>query len=769
MFSLLLAYLIGIMVAINFNGYVILIAMLMFVAMYYFAMYKRQKIANGRFISKNTEKTEKLELKLFILCAVILISYWYTNFRIQQYDNKYTNSEVSGDFTVISKDSVSDYYNKYLCKNTFGDKFILKVNKKVDIGMKEGNEIFLNGKFKQGQLARNEGGFNYRRYLNSKNIYGTITVNENCLELKKEGKIGFISKIKQHIENTFLMLLPGNYAGIINGMLNGQTKGVSEDILEDFKNSGVTHLLAVSGSNIAYIIMFLSLTSNKIFGKYMSYYVIIVSIIIFIFVSGASASVARAGIMAILNIIAVLLSKKSNTLNNIFFSALILLCINPLTLYDVGFILSFVGTFGIVTISKVLTDYIKKYLKNKFVSETIGITLSAQIMLTPIMIYYFNTFSLISLITNFLIVPISGFLTTLGFITVLISIFSIKIARIVAYAIYSLTYFMFCVTNFFGNISWANLIIPTPKIWMMLTYYVLLFIFIKYVNCRKKAFVVIGIIAILYVCIIKIPRNYIKVNMIDIGQGDSTYIETKNRKVILIDGGGTEGSDYDVGENILLPYILDQGKMVVDLVIVSHPHEDHIEGIFTLLEKIKVKKVLISENVDNTELGAKLIKLCKSKKTEVIRVAKGDDFVIDGIEFSIIFPSRKDNEENLNNMSILMKMEYSGVKILFTGDLEKEKEEHIKGDLTADILKVGHHGSTTSTSEKFLKKVMPQIALISVGEDNSYGHPNQKVLDRLKKYNVKVYRTDIDGEIKLKIKNNGKISLNVMNKKRETN
>ena len=101
--------------------------------------------------------------------------------------------------------------------------------------------------------------------------------------------------------------------------------------------------------------------------------------------------------------------------------------------------------------------------------------------------------------------------------------------------------------------------------------------------------------------------------------------------------------------------------------------------------------------------------------------------------------------------------------------LEKEKEENIKGDLTADILKVGHHGSTTSTSEKFLKKVMPQIALISVGEDNSYGHPNQKVLDRLKKYNVKVYRTDIDGEIKLKIKNNGKISLNVMNKKRETN
>ena len=161
MFSLLLAYLIGIMVAINFNGYVILAAMLIFVAIYYFVMYKRQEIATGRFIRKSTEKTEKFGLKLFALCVVILISFWYTNFKIQQYDNKYTNLEISGDFVIISKDSESDYYNKYLCKNPDRDKFILKVNKKVDIGMKEGNEIFLNGKFKQGQLARNEGGFNY--------------------------------------------------------------------------------------------------------------------------------------------------------------------------------------------------------------------------------------------------------------------------------------------------------------------------------------------------------------------------------------------------------------------------------------------------------------------------------------------------------------------------------------------------------------------------------------------------------------------------------
>lgn len=175
-----------------------------------------------------------------------------------------------------------------------GDKFILQVKKEKDIGLEVRNKILIEGEFEIPELQRNEGGFNYRRYLNSKNIYGTITVKNSEIILLDEGKIDFITSLKYKIEETFLKVLPKDHAGIINGMLNGETKSVSTEILDDFRNSGITHLLAVSGSNIAYIIMFLSLSSNKIFGKYLSYYIVIISIIIFIFVSGASASVARA-------------------------------------------------------------------------------------------------------------------------------------------------------------------------------------------------------------------------------------------------------------------------------------------------------------------------------------------------------------------------------------------------------------------------------------------------------------------------------------------
>lgn len=175
-----------------------------------------------------------------------------------------------------------------------GDKFILQVKKEKDIGLKAKNKVFIDGEFKLPAQIRNEGGFNYRRYLNSKNLYGIITLKNNEILLLEEGKIDFVTKLKYKIEEIFLKVLPKDYAGIINGMLNGDTKNISDDILANFKNSGITHLLAVSGSNIAYIIMFISLSSNKIFGKYLSYYIVIISIVIFIFVSGASASVARA-------------------------------------------------------------------------------------------------------------------------------------------------------------------------------------------------------------------------------------------------------------------------------------------------------------------------------------------------------------------------------------------------------------------------------------------------------------------------------------------
>lgn len=753
MIFLLISILAGVLASLNFNVYFYLF----FSAISAIIIYLLKR---------------KILIQYVIYMCISIIFLFFTINQTNSYDTKYKDkTDIIGEFVIISIEEKAEYYNKYICKNDSGDKFILQVKISED-KLNVRNKIKAEGVFKLPDLQRNKGGFNYRRYLNSQKIYGTITV--KSITVIEEGKVDFITKIKNKIEDTFLKLLPKDYAGIINSMLNGDTKNVSENILEDFKNSGITHLLAVSGSNIAYIIMFLSLCSNKIFGKYLSYYILIISIIIFIFVSGASASVARAGIMAILNIVAILLSRKSNTLNNIFFSAVILLIINPLTIYDVGFILSFVGTLGIVLLSKPIISLIEKFIKIKFLSETIGVTLSAQLMLLPIMMYFFNTISIISLITNLIIVPISGFLTILGFITVLISVVSFKLARVISFAIYTLLYFMLKIASFLGKISWANLLVPTSKIWMIVIYYLLIYLMMSknkkeitikifhYKRIRKLKVVLIEILIIFVIItnlINLVPRNHIKLNMIDVGQGDSFYIETQNKKVILIDGGGSESSDYDIGENIVVPYLLDMGKTKIDLIIVSHPHEDHIEGVFTVIEKLKVEKVMISENVDDVELILKLREICQKRNTEIVKVSAGEKFEIDNVKFNVIYPNSKIKEENINNMSLIIKMKFGEITTLFTGDLEDVAENNIKENIKADILKVGHHGSITSTSEKFLRKVMPQIALISVGRDNSYGHPDNIVSERLKKINAKIYRTDEMGEVKIKIYKNGRIKI----------
>ena len=427
------------------------------------------------------------------------------------------------------------------------------------------------------------------------------------------------------------------------------------------------------------------------------------------------------------------------------------------------------GTLGIVLLSNKINFKIEKIIKIKIISETIGVTLSAQIMLLPIMAYYFNNISLISLITNFLIVPISGFLTILGFITLLISYINLKFASIVSYAIYSLITFIFKVTSIFSKITFANLLVPTPKIWMIFFYYLIIYIiinnsskeivikFLNYKRIRKIKVLLLELVAlfiIIYGIVNIIPRNYINLNMIDVSQGDSFYIETQNSKTILIDGGGSESSDYDVGENILVPYLLDKGKTKIDLIFISHPHEDHIEGIFTVIEKLNVKKVIISKNVKDNELIIKLKEICKRRNTKIIEVSSNDNVEIDNINFRVIYPNTKTKEENINNMSLIIKMKFGDIDILFTGDLEKDAENEINYYLKADILKIGHHGSNTSTTEEFLKKVLPKIALVSVGKDNSYGHPSKEVIERLKKLNIKRFRTDEMGEVKLKITKN---------------
>ena len=437
----------------------------------------------------------------------------------------------------------------------------------------------------------------------------------------------------------------------------------------------------------------------------------------------------RAGIMAVLSIIAGLISRKSNSINNLFFAALVILIINPITLVNTGFILSFCGTLGILLFSKPIVKQLSRFMNHKAAIESLGMTLSSQIILLPIISYTFHIISLISILTNLLIVPMWGSIMTLGFVTLFFSIFSIKIAKIPALVLTMLTRFIVAIAKLCSNINTLNITVIRPSIFFILIYYLFVYLLFSKNQLvkkhKKKGFIVIIILVFIFQAYYIIPKNYIEISSIDVGQGDSFFIRTSHNKKILIDGGGSRDNDYDVGESVLIPYLLNHQVTFIDLIIISHAHADHINGIFTVLEKLHVGAVMIGPQQNEDENIERLCQLCKEKNVKLLTISQGDNFMMDDIHFQVLYPSNEISTDNLNNYSLVIKMSYASRSMLFTGDIESEGElEMLKNvhedELDVDILKVAHHGAKTSSTEEFLKRVKPEICVISVSAKNTY-------------------------------------------------
>ena len=696
-------------------------------------------------------------IKKEMLCLLFLsffIGMIYSNVKIENFNSKYIDGNMEVRLKILSLNSEKEYYNTYIVKNMENDKFLLYVPNEMKIDIC--NEIYVKGIFEKPDKARNRGGFDYSKYLYSQNIYGKIKVNEkeNVFIVNNDNK-DFIYSIQKNIINLLGQYFPSDELGIILGMIIGNTSYISEEVENNFKISGITHLLAVSGSNISYIIIFTKFLFNKILGKKIANYVVIVILVIYMLVVGTTPSVVRATIMGIIIILADILLRKNNIYASISLSALIILLYNPLTIFDIGFILSFGGTLGIVLLYEKIKNLIfeKVLIENhilKYIVETFSVTLAAQLILLPIIAYNFNSISVVSIVVNLIVVPFSGFLTIIAILTYIVGVFFYPIGKFLSYIVFIFSKIIILVADVFSKVPYANLIVITPKISWIILYYLIIYIFFynkdsKYLKCIVYFFVLLSIV------IEVLPNNHLKVNFVDVGQGDCAYIETKNKKAILIDGGGSENSDYDVGENILLPYILDRRKMKIDLMIVSHIHEDHLEGLITIMNTLDVERIIMGPVNKKTELYYKFINVASQKGVQIETVYAGDYISLDDIKIEVVYPYKNEPiDKNENNNSLVLKFIYNDISILFTGDLEKKGEEKLKENIKANILKVAHHGSKTSSTEEFINRVNPQLSIIGVGENNKFRHPAMEVLQRLNNKS-EVYRTDINGEIMIKL------------------
>lgn len=782
-----IGYIIGILWGLYFKTSIVFLYLCMYIIYLIFHQEKKKKFKLISF------KRYFRYIKIIItknVFMIIIISSIISNIITISLNNKYENLYKNIDKTSIRVEAIivsilneKEYKDVYKIKieNINSDKkykntyLYLNVKKTKNIKFEFGDKIIFTGDFKCPTSRRNYKGFDYKQYLKSIKILGSIDLSNLEIQ-KKTNEISILNysnkiflKIREIIKNNY----EKNVADVIMSITFGYTEQLDEKIKENFLDSNLADVMAVSGLHIGYLIIFAKSIFEKLIGKRAGKIATIFVILIYMCITGFSQSVVRATIMAILLLISGIIYRKSDIWQNLSLALLILLIYNPFLITNVSTILTFVATIGIISkISK-------------------SVTISATIAILPIIIVFFNKIY----ITSFIISIIIGILICLVVIGGLIFVVFYKILDILMIKNIYVQIFDFIVKSVINlaevgsNLPLNQIYVITPSLISIILYYLSIFfvsniykiykeknpsVFQKRIKnlvellkfrIRQNKNRIISfclIITTIFLCFTFIPKN-LKIYFIDVGQGDSCLVLTPNNKKILIDGGGTEFGDFDVGKNILAPYLLDRKIKTLDYVIISHFDTDHVQGILYVMEILNIKNIVIGKQYDKSENFDKFLKIAKQKNIKINVVKIGDRLSIEkDVYFDVIWPDDKNmiTDNWINNNSLICKLVYRNFSMLFTGDIEKEAEELILSkniNLKSDILKIAHHGSKTSTSENFLKAVSPRIALIGVGENNNFGHPNEYVLERLKENGAKIYRTDTDGEISIVVEKKGKI------------
>ncbi len=706
--------------------------------------------------------TKNKKIIVILICLIISIGY------VSILENKYSkisDMPIKEMVTIISDIQEKEYKKVCTAKIVRNNKKILiNIKMSQDIpSIKYGDSLYIEGEFKKPEEARNYKGYNYKQYLKTKKIIGTVELEK--AKILKSSNGSFIHNIQKYIKDTINGTLTDEEGNLLLAILLGDKDKLSEDIQESFKTSNLSHMLAVSGAHVSYIILGLTyVLQNSIIGKKNGKIVCIFFLLVFMAITNFTPSVTRACIMAVLTLFSGIVYRKSDVYTNISVAALITLIFNPYSLLDLGFQLSYGGTIGIIIFIKRIQEKKSNSKVVNYIKQMALVSIYANIIIIPIMMYHFNTVSLTFIISNIMASPILGIIVINGFLFIITSITVKPLTRLIAIFIKPILSILIKISQICSKLPFSNILVVTPYMFNVISYYAIILYCIKSKKNNKcKIIICLLIVLILINFIIYIFPQKLRIFFIDVGQGDSTLIITPDKKTVLVDGGGSDS--FDVGEKVLLPYLLDRRILKVDYVLISHFDTDHCGGILTIMEKVKVKNIIISEQAEHSENYERFKKLMIHKKIRLIEVKKGDKIKIGRYsEFKILFPtSRLLSENPLNNNSIVAQFNYNNFKMLFTGDIEKLAEQQIlkteKAEIRADILKVAHHGSKTSSIPEFIKAVRPKIALIGVGKNNTFGHPNQQTIKNLENIKCRIYRTDLQGEIIIKIDQKGRMNV----------
>lgn len=674
------------------------------------------------------------DYKILFISIFALIIALYVFFSVNTKAIEYNDVTISGkviEYSINNEEAFilkGDYIIKDSQKQEFHHKVLIKY--KEDFSQLIGNDVILKVNLLLPHKNTNPNQFNYQNYLNSLGI--NYIANLTTKNIKEVNKKAFsieksIYNYRKKLSNHFEKVYSANTLAFIKGFIYGDKTKFTADQLEAFYNVGLGHILVVSGLHFGILFVILQLLLSKINLNQIHKLIIInIILIMFLGITGFKISSIRAFLMIISLESIYMIDRRLDVLNFISFLSILILLVNPFSIYSISFILSFGAIFSIAL-------FYNKF--NKILPDFLSIVLSVQIIIGLINIHTFNQINFATLLIN---IPIN---------MIVVILYALILLNIILYPVQIITLIItwvinkiFLLVNFLDKQKFMKIILPSFSKWEIIL--ILCIAFALILNYEKKKIkyrniLYVFLIGLLMLNSVNLLNRNLKIYFYDVKSGDSIFISTPQKNKVLIDTGRDDSYNL-IGDILLKNSIKD-----IDMLFLTHNHNDHIGGIENLLKSHRVNYLFIpkySSIINDLDEMKELF----LKDTKIIYLQTGDQIKYDGLVLTVLNPTN--NSLNENNQSLVLDVKYGEYDMLFTGDIEKEIESNLIEQLSRryDILKVPHHGSETSSTKNFVNQIKPLYSVIQVGKNN-YGHPNKDVIKKYQDIDSQILRTDLDG------------------------
>lgn len=636
-----------------------------------------------------------------------------------------------------------------------------------------GDRVLVRGKLETPAEANGQ-----RARLAQQNVYSVMAWPYLTHLEQGEGSSFYqtIFTVKARAQAVVQRLLPGQEAALLSGILLGNDNDLSKELADDFQATGMTHIIAISGFNVAILVGVLLMATRPFLNPARSAFVAMAGVALYTLLVGADASVVRAAIMAGVYLLSSrLLGRPTFPYASLCSAGMVMTLVSPQILWSVGFQLSFAATLGLMLYTDRLAGWVRRRLEGflereaarrvvQASSESVLATAAAQITTLPLIIYHFETLSLASLPANLLILPAQPGVMTWGGLATLAGLISPAVGQPFAWVAWLFLAYTTEMVEFLAKMPAATLSVEMGPAGLVALYAVIGGVTWAAMQSReRRARVAAGLwkrapqgaagLAVMGAALVwqwnaTQPDGLLHVAFLDVGQGDAIFIQTPTGRQVLVDGGKQPSVLHDrLGERV--PF----WDRELDVVIATHPDDDHVGGLVEVFGRYQVD-VLLTNGTEGeaSDTYAAMLEAASREEVDVRRARAGETLMIeDGVRLAFLHPGDRLSEKD-NDNSVSLRLVYGNFSLVLTGDAEETAEQEMASSgrpLEALVFKAGHHGSRTSSHGFFLAAVRPRYVVISAGEGNGSGHPHAEVLERVAEVGATVLRTDELGTIEV--------------------